>query len=276
MDLRASARTYRVASIDTPNGGGLGAIAIGVGGADAVEPLVDAPWELKAPKILGVRLEGELNGWATPKDVILNLAGRLTVRGGTGYIIEYHGPGVETLSCTGMATICNMGAEVGATTSLFPYTPSMTAYLNSTRRAPIAQTATEVNKSHNFLRADPNAVYDEVITINLSTLEPHINGPFTPDLSTPLSKFAQAVKDNEWPAQFSAGLIGSCTNSSYQDMLRAENLVQQAEVAGLKPKVDFFITPGSEQIRATLERDNTLDVFEKAGGMVLANACGPW
>lgn len=268
--------TYGVANVDTPNGGGLGAIAIGVGGADAVEPLVDAPWELKAPKILGVYLEGELNGWATPKDVILSLAGQLTVRGGTGYIIEYHGPGVETLSCTGMATICNMGAEVGATTSLFPYTSSMTAYLNSTRRAPIAQAATEVNKSHNFLRADPNAVYDEVITINLSTLEPHINGPFTPDLSTPLSKFAQAVKENEWPTKFSAGLIGSCTNSSYQDMLRAESLVQQAEVVGLKPKVDFFITPGSEQIRATLERDRTLNVFEKAGGMVLANACGPW
>ncbi|KAL7275980.1 aconitate hydratase [Rhizina undulata] len=259
----------------TPNGGGLGTIAIGVGGADAVDALVDAPWELRAPKILGVRLEGELNGWATPKDVILNLAGQLTVRGGTGYIIEYYGPGVETLSCTGMATICNMGAEVGATTSLFPLTPSMISYLNSTRRGPIAEAATEVNKTHNFLRADETAKYDEIITINLSTLEPHINGPFTPDLSTPLSKFKDAVKENNWPEKLSAGLIGSCTNSSYQDMLRAENLVKQAEAAGLKPKVDFFVTPGSEQIRATLQRDETLGVFEKAGGTVLANACGP-
>ncbi|CAZ79307.1 unnamed protein product [Tuber melanosporum] len=259
----------------TPNGGGLGAIAIGVGGVDAVDALVDAPWELRAPKILGVRLEGELGGWATPKDVILNIAGKLTVRGGTGYIIEYHGPGVETLSCTGMATICNMGAEVGATTSLFPFTSKMASYLNSTRRAPIAEAAEETNISHSFLRADTNAVYDQMITINLSELEPHINGPFTPDLSTPLSKFKDAVKKNKWPEQLSAGLIGSCTNSSYQDMLRAEDLVNQAEAAGLKPKVDFFVTPGSEQIRATLERDETLDIFEKAGGTVLANACGP-
>jgi len=259
----------------TPNGGGLGAIAIGVGGADAVDALVDAPWELKAPKILGVRLEGKLNGWATPKDVILHLAGKLTVRGGTGYIIEYHGPGVETLSATGMGTICNMGAEVGATTSLFPMTSSTIAYLNVTGRASVAEAATQVSQKHDFLRADENAKYDEVITINLSELEPHINGPFTPDLSTPLSKFKEVVKENQWPEKLSAGLIGSCTNSSYQDMLRAEHLVKQAESAGLKPKVDFFVTPGSEQIRATLERDDTLDVFEKAGGTVLANACGP-
>jgi homoaconitase len=259
----------------TPNGGGLGAIAIGVGGADAVDALVDAPWELKAPKVLGVRLEGQLNGWATPKDVILTLAGKLTVRGGTGYIIEYFGPGVQTLSATGMGTICNMGAEVGATTSLFPMTTSTTAYLNATNRAFVAQAATEVNQKHNFLRADENAKYDEVITINLSELEPHINGPFTPDLSTPLSKFKDAVKENGWPEKLSAGLIGSCTNSSYQDMMRAEHLVKQAEAAGLKPKVGFFVTPGSEQIRATLERDETLDIFEKAGGTVLANACGP-
>ncbi|KAI5784669.1 aconitase family-domain-containing protein [Geopyxis carbonaria] len=259
----------------TPNAGGLGAIAIGVGGADAVDALVDAPWELKAPKILGVRLEGQLNGWATPKDVILHLAGKLTVRGGTGYIIEYHGPGVETLSATGMGTICNMGAEVGATTSLFPMTPSTISYLNATRRGPIAEAAQEVNAKHNFLRADSSAEYDEVITINMSELEPYINGPFTPDLSTPLSGFKAAVKENEWPEKLSAGLIGSCTNSSYQDMLRAEHLVKQAEAAGLKPKVGFFVTPGSEQIRATLERDQTLSVFEKAGGTVLANACGP-
>jgi homoaconitase len=207
--------------------------------------------------------------------VILTLAGKLTVRGGTGYIIEYFGPGVQTLSATGMGTICNMGAEVGATTSLFPMTPSTTAYLNATNRAFVAQAATEVNQKHNFLRADENAKYDEVITINLSELEPHINGPFTPDLSTPLSKFKDVVMENGWPEKLSAGLIGSCTNSSYQDMMRAEHLVKQAEAAGLKPKVGFFVTPGSEQIRATLERDETLDVFEKAGGTVLANACGP-
>ncbi len=216
-----------------------------------------------------------MSGWATPKDVILNLAGKLTVRGGTGYIIEYHGPGVEKLSCTGMGTICNMGAEVGATTSLFPMTKSMIDYLNATRRSSVAAAATRVNAEHQFLTADPKAVYDEVITINLSELEPHINGPFTPDLSTPLSKFKDAVQQNNWPEKLSAGLIGSCTNSSYQDMMRAEHLVKQAEEAGLKPKVEFFVTPGSEQIRATLERDDTLDVFEKAGGTVLANACGP-
>ncbi|KAK6524306.1 aconitate hydratase [Orbilia ellipsospora] len=256
----------------TPNGGGLGAICIGVGGADAVDALVDAPWELKAPKILGVRLEGKLNGWATPKDVILNLAGQLTVRGGTGYIVEYHGEGVQSLSCTGMATICNMGAEIGATTSLFPFTPSMSRYLQATGRGPIAEKATAAG---DFLSADSKAEYDKLITINLSELEPHINGPFTPDLSTPLSKFKDAITDNGWPTDLSAGLIGSCTNSSYQDMTRVESIVNQAREAGLKPKVDFFVTPGSEQIRATLERDRTLDVLESAGGVILANACGP-
>lgn len=259
----------------TPNAGGLGTIAIGVGGADAVDALVDAPWELRAPKILGVRLEGQLNGWASPKDLILYLAGKLTVRGGTGYIIEYHGPGVETLSATGMGTICNMGAEVGATTSLFPMTPRTLSYLAATHRTHIAEAATKVDQEHQFLRADENAKYDELITINLSGLEPHINGPFTPDFSTPLSKFKNAVAENQWPEKLSAGLIGSCTNSSYEDMLRAENLVKQAESVGLKPKVDFFVTPGSEQIRATLDRDGTLGVFERAGGKVLANACGP-
>lgn len=262
----------------TPNAGGLGAIAIGVGGADAVDALVDAPWELKAPRILGVKLEGELSGWAAPKDVILNLAGRLTVRGGTGYIIEYFGPGVETLSCTGMATICNMGAEVGATASLFPFASSMIPYLESTHRTPIATAAATIAFSpgpHNLLSADEGAEYDQQVTINLSTLEPHINGPFTPDLSTPLSRFKDAVKDNNWPETFGAGLIGSCTNSSYQDMTRAEDLVKQASAAGLQPKADFFITPGSEQIRATLARDETLSTFSSAGGTVLANACGP-
>lgn len=262
----------------TPNAGGLGAIAIGVGGADAVDALVDAPWELKAPKVLGVRLEGKLSGWASPKDVILHLAGKLTVRGGTGYIIEYHGPGVDSLSCTGMATICNMGAEVGATTSLFPFSTRHIPYLESTHRSSIAlqaQTIASTSSLSNLLRADEGAHYDELITIDLSTLEPHINGPNTPDLSTPLSKFAEQVKINQWPEKASAGLIGSCTNSSYQDMSRAEDLVKQASAAGLTPAMDFFVTPGSEQIRATLDRDQTLSTFEDAGGVVLANACGP-
>lgn len=262
----------------TPNAGGLGAIAIGVGGADAVDALVDAPWELKAPRILGVHLTGQLCGWASPKDVIMYLAGQLTVRGGTGFIIEYHGPGVQTLSCTGMATICNMGAEVGATTSLFPFTRSMQQYLTSTHRGPIAEAAAQVASApdhSNLLKSDRGAEYDEVVNIDLSTLEPHINGPFTPDLSTPLSQFKQAVETNQWPSTFGAGLIGSCTNSSYEDMTRAEHLVKQASAAGLKPKADFFVTPGSEQIRATLSRDSTLDTFSSAGGTILANACGP-
>ncbi|KAA8619500.1 AcnA Aconitase A [Pyrenophora tritici-repentis] len=261
----------------SPNAGGLGAIVIGVGGADAVDALVDAPWELKAPKILGVKLTGELSGWASPKDVILKLAGHLTVRGGTGFIIEYFGPGVQTLSCTGMATICNMGAEVGATTSLFPFSPAHIPYLQATHRGPIAEAAAKIAQSpmqQNLLRPDPEAVYDKVIEINLSELEPHINGPFTPDLSTPLSKFKSVVEENGWPKTFGAGLIGSCTNSSYQDMTRSEEIVKQASAAGLKPRADFFITPGSEQIRATLERDDTLSTFTEAGGTVLANACG--
>lgn len=262
----------------TPNAGGLGAIAIGVGGADAVDALVDAPWELKAPKILGVKLEGELNQWCSPKDIILWLAGKLTVRGGTGKIIEYFGPGVQTLSATGMATVCNMGAEVGATTSLFPFSPAHVPYLQATHRGSIAEEAqrlASMPEQQNYLRPDKNAEYDEVITLNLSELEPHINGPFTPDLSTPISQFSKMVEANNWPTTFSSGLIGSCTNSSYHDMTRCEELVNQASAAGLKPKADFFISPGSEQIRATLERDNTLESFEKAGGVVLANACGP-
>ena len=263
----------------TPNAGGLGCIAIGVGGADAVDALVDAPWELKAPKVRGVRLEGKLSGWASPKDVILNLAGTLTVRGGTGYIIEYHGPGVESLSCTGMATICNMGAEIGATTSLFPFTMSShIPYLQSTHREAIAEQTAAMAASpgpHNLLAADSGAEYDDEVVINLSELEPHINGPFTPDLSTPLSIFKEAVQTNEWPETFGAGLIGSCTNSSYADMTRAESLVRQASAAGLKPKADFYITPGSEQIRATVSRDGTMEALEQAGGVVLANACGP-
>ncbi|CAG8652039.1 18265_t:CDS:10, partial [Acaulospora morrowiae] len=256
----------------TPNAGGLGMIAIGVGGADAVDAMADIPWELKAPKILGVRLTGNLNEWTSPKDVILYLAGKLTVRGGTNHIIEYFGTGVETLSCTGMATICNMGAEVGATTSLFPFTPSMYSYLTATRRHPVAKQA---QSNASFLRADVDAKYDQVIEIDLSELEPHINGPFTPDLSTPLSKFSQFVEKNGWKDEIKAGLIGSCTNSSYQDMSRVVSLAAQALDKGIKPKANFFITPGSDQIRATMERDKQTAILEEAGGRMLANACGP-
>lgn len=269
----------------SPNAGGLTTITIGVGGADAVEALVGAPWELKAPKILGVELVGKLSNWATPKDIILRLAGELTVRGGTGSIIEYFGPGVETLSCTGMATCANMGAEVGATTSIFPYTQASARYLASTRRTQAVANIDalqsfpghgSVNEDARFqFRADAGAEYDQRITINLSELEPHINGPFTPDLATPLSKFKDVVKDQQWPEALSAGLIGSCTNSSYEDMTRVESLLKEAASAGLKPAADFYITPGSEQIRATLERDGTLETFEGAGGILLSNACGP-
>jgi homoaconitase len=259
----------------TPNAGGLGAIAIGVGGADAVDPMTGQPWEVKAPKILGIELTGALSGWASPKDVILNLAGLLTVRGGTGYVLEYFGPGVETLSCTGMATICNMGAEVGATTSLFPFTQASADYLAATRRAPVAAAASKALSESGFLAADESAVYDKVIKINLSELEPHINGPFTPDLSTPLSLFREKIHENNWPTQLSVGLIGSCTNSSYEDMTRAVGIAKQAAAAGLKARVPFLVTPGSEQIRATIERDGLTEVFEGVGGTVLANACGP-
>ncbi|KAJ3561978.1 hypothetical protein NPX13_g8740 [Xylaria arbuscula] len=258
----------------TPNAGGLSTIAIGVGGADAVEALVGAPWELKAPRVLGVKLINQLSGWASPKDIILNLAGQLTVRGGTGYIIEYFGPGVETLSCTGMATVCNMGAEVGATTSIFPFNSAHVRYLESTHRRDVAAEAKKFSDIIG-LRADEGARYDEVITIDLATLEPHINGPFTPDLSTPLSQFKKTVQDEKWPEKLSAGLIGSCTNSSYEDMTRVEGMVREALEAGVKPASDFYITPGSDQIRETLRRDGPLDTFKEAGGMVLSNACGP-
>ncbi|CZS78844.1 unnamed protein product [Fusarium graminearum] len=268
----------------SPNAGGLSTITIGVGGADAVEALVGAPWELKAPKVLGVHLVGKLSNWASPKDVILRLAGHLTVRGGTGSIIEYFGEGVDSLSATGMATICNMGAEVGATTSIFPYTKASARYLDSTRRSQankniealksFAGNSSDPDARWQF-KADEGAEYDDLITIDLSTLEPHINGPFTPDLATPLSKFKEVVKEQEWPELLSAGLIGSCTNSSYEDMTRVESLLKDAQKAGLKPAADFYITPGSEQIRATLERDGTLQTFQQAGGIVLSNACGP-
>ncbi|KAK4241016.1 aconitase family-domain-containing protein [Achaetomium macrosporum] len=268
----------------SPNAGGMCTITIGVGGADAVEALVGAPWELKAPKILGVRLTGKLNDWVSPKDLILHLAGLLTVRGGTGYIVEYFGPGVETLSLTGMATACNMGAEIGATTSIFPYTEASSRYLKATRREQAARNAALLQSfpgagaaADAFFKfqADEGAQYDELIEIDLCKLEPHINGPFTPDLATPLSQFKKTVQEQQWPEKLSAGLIGSCTNSSYEDMTRVESIVREAEKAGLKPKADFYITPGSEQIRATLERDGTLETFTKAGGIVLSNACGP-
>ncbi|KAK4113582.1 aconitate hydratase [Canariomyces notabilis] len=268
----------------SPNAGGLCTITIGVGGADAVEALVGAPWELKAPKILGVELTGKLGDWASPKDLILHLAGLLTVRGGTGYIVEYFGPGVETLSLTGMATVCNMGAEIGATTSIFPFTAASARYLEATRRGRAArdvalfqelQGAGAGEDAFFKFKADQGAQYDELIQIDLSKLEPHINGPFTPDLSTPLSQFKATVQEQKWPDKLSAGLIGSCTNSSYEDMTRVKSIVLEAEKAGLKPKADFYITPGSEQIRATLERDGTLESFTEAGGIVLSNACGP-
>lgn len=256
----------------TPNAGGLGACAVGVGGADAVDVMVGLPWELKAPNIIGVKLTGTLQDWTSPKDVILQLAGILTVKGGTGAIVEYFGEGLQSLSCTGMGTICNMGAEIGATTSMFPFNSRMADYLKATGRAGIASLADSFSE---HLQADPNAAYDQVIEINLSELEPHINGPFTPDLAHPLSEFKKAVEKNGWPAKLSAGLIGSCTNSSYEDMTRAASVVKQALSHGLKSQSIFNITPGSEQVRATIARDGILDTFTEAGGTVLANACGP-
>ncbi|WP_397599346.1 aconitate hydratase [Silvanigrella sp.] len=262
----------------TPNAGGLGMIAIGVGGADAVDVMAGIPWELKFPKLIGVKLTGSLKGWASPKDIILKLAGILTVKGGTGAIVEYFGPGTATLSCTGKGTICNMGAEIGATTSLFPYDSRMADYLKKTERAEIAKLADGVSE---YLKADvdieknPEKFYDQVVTIDLDTLEPHVNGPFTPDLATPISQFAKAVKDNNWPVQLSAALIGSCTNSSYEDIDRVASVAKQAASQGIKSKCEFLITPGSEQVRATIERDGQLGVLEKLGANVMANACGP-
>ncbi|BEJ17891.1 hypothetical protein CspHIS471_0701590 [Cutaneotrichosporon sp. HIS471] len=256
----------------TPNAGGLGMVACGVGGADAVDVMAGIPWELKCPKVIGVNLTGKMSGWTTPKDVILKVAGILTVKGGTGAIIEYTGPGVDNLSCTGMATICNMGAEIGATTSLFPYNDRMADYLRATNRSQAAEYASAFK--HN-LTPDAGAEYDQHITINLDELEPHINGPFTPDLATPISKFAEAVKANGWPEELKVGLIGSCTNSSYEDMSRSASIADEAAAHGLKAKSLFTITPGSEQVRATIARDGFVDTFEGVGGVVLANACGP-
>lgn len=258
----------------TPNAGGLGMVAIGVGGADAVDVMAGFPWELKFPKLIGVKLTGKLNGWASPKDVILKLAGILTVKGGTGAIVEYFGEGTKSISCTGKGTICNMGAEIGATTSIFPYDEKMSEYLRITGRAEIADAADAVKDNLTYDEGSEK-YYDKVIEINLSELEPYINGPFTPDLARTISEFKEAVTENKYPEELKVGLIGSCTNSSYEDMERAASVAKQALASGLKAKSEFVITPGSEQIRATIERDGQLEVFTKIGGVVLANACGP-
>ena len=262
----------------TPNAGGLGMVAIGVGGADAVDVMAALPWELKMPKIIGVKLTGKLSGWASPKDVILKLAGILTVKGGTNAIIEYFGEGTATLSATGKGTICNMGAEVGATTSIFPFDEKSAAYLEGTGRKEVAEQARKIIE---YLQPDPETganpekYYDRVIEINLTELEPHINGPFTPDAAYTLTDFAKVVKEKGYPQQMEVGLIGSCTNSSYEDLTRAAHIVKNARKDGLEVKAQFIINPGSEQVRYTAERDGILTEFEDAGAVIMANACGP-
>ena len=262
----------------TPNAGGLGMVAIGVGGADAVDVMAGLPWELKMPKVIGVKLTGKMSGWTSAKDIILKVAGILTVKGGTGAIVEYFGEGAESLSCTGKGTICNMGAEIGATCSIFGYDEKMGDYLRGTNRADVAQLA---NGVANDLRADkevydnPEAFFDQLIEINLSELEPYVNGPFTPDLATPISQMAAAVKEHGWPDAVEVALIGSCTNSSYEDISRSAFIAKNAMAKGLKAKSEFTITPGSEMVRYTIERDGMLDTFGQMGGIVLANACGP-
>jgi aconitate hydratase len=257
----------------TPNGGGLGGVCVGVGGADAVDVMAGLPWELKAPKVIGVKLTGKLNGWASPKDVILKVAGILTVKGGTGAIVEYHGPGVDSMSCTGMGTICNMGAEIGATTSVFPYNDSMGDYLKATDRDGIANLASQYK---DCLVPDEGCEYDQLIEINLDELKPSLNGPFTPDLYNVVGDdVAQRAAERDWPTKVEVGLIGSCTNSSYEDMARVASIAQQAIDKGYKCKAGFLISPGSEQIRATIARDGIQDVFEKVGGVVMSNSCGP-
>lgn len=262
----------------TPNGAGLGMIAIGVGGADAVDVMAGMPWELKMPKLIGIKLTGKLSGWTSSKDVILKVAGILTVKGGTGAIVEYFGDGAESLSCTGKGTIGNMGAEIGATTSTFGYDESMGRYLRATDRAEIADMADKVAEhltGDPECYAHPEKYFDQVIEIDLNTLEPHINGPYTPDRAWPISEFAAAVKEHDFPPVLEVGLIGSCTNSSYEDLDRAASLARQAKAKNLKVKSEFTVTPGSEQIRYTVARDGILDAFEEIGGVVLANACGP-
>ncbi len=262
----------------TPNAGGLGMIAIGVGGADACDVMAGLAWELKWPKLIGIKLTGRMNGWTSAKDVILKVAGILTVKGGTGAIVEYFGEGADSISATGKATICNMGAEIGATCSLFAYDEKMAAYLKGTVRQDVAELADTI-KEH--LRPDaevynePEKYYDQVIEINLDELEPHVNGPFTPDLAWPISRFAEAVKANNWPEKLEVALIGSCTNSSYEDITRSASIAQQAIDKNLKAKAEFTVTPGSEQVRYTIARDGLLNIFDKIGGVVLANACGP-
>lgn len=256
----------------TPNGGGLGGVFVGVGGADAVDVMAGIPWELKCPNVIGVHLTGKISSWTSPKDVILKVADILTVKGGTGAIVEYFGPGVESLSCTGMGTICNMGAEIGATTSLFPYNERMAKYLRATNRGDIADVS---NQYKHLLMSDEGAEYDQVIEINLSELKPLINGPFTPDLSTPVSQIGARALEMGWPTEIKVGLIGSCTNSSYEDMTRSASIARQAQAKGIKFKSLFTITPGSEQIRATIERDGVDTPLKEINGMVLANACGP-
>jgi aconitate hydratase len=262
----------------TVNAGGLGMLAIGVGGADACDVMAGLAWELKWPKLIGIKLTGKLNGWTAPKDVILKVAGILTVKGGTGAIVEYFGEGATSMSCTGKGTICNMGAEIGATTSTFGYDASMSRYLTSTGRADVAALADTVAAhltADPEVYADPTKYFDEVIEIDLNTLEPHLNGPFTPDLATPISKMKEVALANGWPTKIEVGLIGSCTNSSYEDISRAVSLAKQVSEKGLTTKAEYMITPGSEQVRYTIERDGFLDVFSQIGAKVFANACGP-
>ncbi|MDC0923480.1 aconitate hydratase, partial [Flavobacteriaceae bacterium] len=262
----------------TVNAGGLGMVAIGVGGADAVDVMAGMPWELKFPKLIGIKLTGKLNGWTSAKDVILKVAGILTVKGGTGHILEYFGDGAESLSCTGKGTICNMGAEVGATTSIFPYDESMERYLESTERIDIVNAADSVKSD---LRADqdvydnPQHYFDEVIEIDLNTLTPHINGPFTPDLATPVNEMKQKAKTEGWPTEIKWGLIGSCTNSSYEDLSRAASIAKQALDKNIKIKSQLGINPGSEQVRYTAERDGIIQLFERLESKIFTNACGP-
>jgi aconitate hydratase len=262
----------------TPNAGGLGMIAIGVGGADACDVMAGLPWELKWPKLIGVKLKGKMSGWTSAKDIILWVAGQLTVKGGTGAIVEYFGDGADNLSATGKGTICNMGAEIGATCSLFAYDEKMSDYLKATERADVAALADSMRahlRPDEDVYANPKEYYDELLELDLAELEPYVNGPFTPDLAWPISKFADAVRTNNWPQRLEVALIGSCTNSSYEDISRSASVAKQALDKGFAAKAEFTVTPGSEQVRFTIERDGLLDTFEKIGGVVLANACGP-
>lgn len=262
----------------TPNAGGLGMVAIGVGGADAVDVMAGMSWELKFPKLIGIHLKGKLNGWTAPKDIILEVTGLLTVKGGTGCIIEYFGEGAESLSATGKGTICNMGAEVGATTSIFAYDENMSKYLKATGRTEVADMADKIKdelRSDKEVYENPEKYYDQVVEIDLTSLEPHLNGPFSPDIATPISRIKDIAEKNGWPLKVDVGLIGSCTNSSYEDISRAASIAKQAADKKISPKAEYTITPGSELVRYTVERDGYLAVFDKIGGKVFANACGP-